>query len=88
VAAQSKVVQARLRLLLAEGALVIQDKSSSERIAEAQSVADGLPLHAWWAACLEARSKKQPQPEAGSLTRHLDPLQTKALLNRGRQVGR
>ena len=85
---QPRETQARLRLLLAEGALAIHDKSAGDRITLARDTSDGFPLHAWWAACLEARANRQSLPEAGHLTRHLSPNQTAALLKRGRQVGR
>jgi hypothetical protein len=88
VAAQQGVAEARLRLLLAEAALAIHDKSVPERIAVAQSAAAAFPLHAWWSACLESRSKKEPPPDPGGLTHLLGEADTRALKARGRQVGR
>jgi len=88
IATQSDEAGARLRLLLAEGALVIHDKSAAQRIQVAQEAADGFPLHAWWAACLSARAQRSSLPELGELARHLDDKQAKALGRRGKQVGR
>jgi len=73
---------------LAEAALAIHDKSVPERIAVAQSAAAAFPLHAWWSACLESRSKKEPPPDPGGLTHLLGEADTRALKARGRQVGR
>ena len=88
VAVQEGVLQARLRLLLAEGALVLRDASVDARIDAARQAAEGFPLHHWWATCLQARATRGTPPEAGALGQHLTDTQIRSLEQRGRTVGR
>jgi hypothetical protein len=88
IAAQSGVVQARLLLLLAEGAQAVSDRTAGRLIAEATAAAAGLPLHAWWGACLQARADKTAAPIPDRLIDMLQPNEVEALERRGRNVGR
>jgi len=86
--AQEGEAAARLRLLIAEGALAIHDRQAGDLLEQAEDAAQAFPLYAWWATCLRARLERRTAPEPGELARHLDEAETAALGQRARRVGR
>ncbi len=88
IAAQQGEAAARLRLIIAEGALAIHDRQADELLVQAEAAAAPFPLYAWWGACLRARFERVGAPDAGELAHHLDESQRAALSRRGKRVGR
>lgn len=87
IAMQGGVDRARLMLLLAEGAHVVSDQSARQRVVDASSSSVGLPLHAWWSDCLQARLESNSPPEPTGLTHLLQPHEVAALEQRSRRIG-
>ena len=86
--AQTGEVAARLRLLIAEGALAIHDRQAGVLLDQAEHAAQDFPLYAWWGACLRARLERRPAPEVGELALNLDEAELKSLSARAQRVGR
>jgi hypothetical protein len=86
--AQTGEVAARLRLLIAEGALAIHDRQAGDLIDAAEHAAQAFPLYVWWGSCLRARLERRPAPGIGELAQNLDDAELKSLSARARRVGR
>ncbi len=88
VGAQEDETRARLQLLLAEGAILLNQKEAPDLLAEALSSSAPYPLHSWWGECLQARLDRTAVPPLGPMAQMLTDAQTKALLRRGERAGR